>query len=158
MDTVLHVRRTHALFAATTAGLGLQKFQAAVFTGIPGWPDLSTTDYDPCNLDGITCTSSGVTKMSLPSYGLRNDQPLTGLDDLVNLETLKLQQQLTGPLPDLQLLTKLVTLDLSGNTFTGPIPSTWGSLTALQDIRLVENQLSGPLPSTLSKLVNLKIM
>ncbi|RZC43492.1 hypothetical protein C5167_036445 [Papaver somniferum] len=54
-----------------------------------------------------------------------------------------------GPLPIqfMKTLKNIQFLNLSGNSFKGPIPAEIGNLTQLQDLRLSRNQLNGSIPS-----------
>ena len=68
--------------------------------------------------------------------------------------------QLTGTLPSglATQLTSLVSLQLSGNHFSGPIPATWitqGVYPQLASLDLCRNDLTGVLPSGLNFLTNL---
>ncbi|CEM11834.1 unnamed protein product [Vitrella brassicaformis CCMP3155] len=57
---------------------------------------------------------------------------------------------LTGPLPgDLGALSRLVELDLTGNSLTGKLPELLVQLSRLQKLVLVNNTFSGPLPNGL---------
>lgn len=66
---------------------------------------------------------------------------------------------LTGSIPpELEQLTGLEILDLSGNSLNGPIPDEFGSLKALHTLRLKQNGLTGDVPSSLSRLPRLEIL
>ena len=47
-------------------------------------------------------------------------------------------------------------LDLSFNSFTGPLPPSWSTMSALQQLWLDVNKLSGPLPASWSGLTALQ--
>ncbi|XP_073007642.1 receptor-like protein EIX2 [Typha latifolia] len=56
-------------------------------------------------------------------------------------------------------LTALVTLDLEGNFFHGPIPDgLLGNMTSLKELRLEENNLVGMIPKTMKNLHKLKVL
>ncbi len=58
----------------------------------------------------------------------------------------------------MSVLTKLVSLDLSGMPLTGPIPASWSALTSLTSLNLDGTLVSGPLPATLpSSLLDLSL-
>ena len=64
---------------------------------------------------------------------------------------------LSGPIPTaLANLVQLEKLDLSANNLGGPIPPELGRLTQLERLRLNENDLSGPIPADLGSLANLE--
>jgi len=64
---------------------------------------------------------------------------------------------LSGTIPStIGSLTALQTLDLDHNQLSGTIPSTIGSLTALQTLDLDTNQLSGKIPTTFGLLTALE--
>ncbi|XP_047089812.1 leucine-rich repeat receptor-like kinase protein FLORAL ORGAN NUMBER1 [Lolium rigidum] len=65
---------------------------------------------------------------------------------------------LTGPLPPFSTAhsTTLTYLQLGGNYFSGPIPSTYGALASLRYLGLNGNALSGAIPTTLSRLTLLE--
>ncbi|GAA0157889.1 transmembrane signal receptor [Lithospermum erythrorhizon] len=55
-------------------------------------------------------------------------------------------------------LTKLQTLSLSGNSFSGEIPPTMGNLKELLQLNLAKNSLTGSFPSTLANLKSLQAL
>eukprot|EP00475_Leptophrys_vorax_P016124 TRINITY_DN2254_c0_g1_i1.p1 TRINITY_DN2254_c0_g1~~TRINITY_DN2254_c0_g1_i1.p1 ORF type:complete len:1222 (-),score=82.42 TRINITY_DN2254_c0_g1_i1:381-4046(-) len=59
---------------------------------------------------------------------------------------------LTGPITDFQSFPQLVTLDLSGNAFSGPVHANLSKLVMLRTLDLSDNQLSGPIPMQLGSL------
>ncbi|KAI8799865.1 hypothetical protein BJ742DRAFT_860474 [Cladochytrium replicatum] len=64
-------------------------------------------------------------------------------------------QGCVGPFLNTTGLPLLSTLDLVGNTLTGPVPSSVGNLTNLISLHLEKNQLDGQIPTTIGNLVSL---
>ncbi|KAJ4728600.1 Receptor-like protein [Melia azedarach] len=65
--------------------------------------------------------------------------------------------QLTGPIPAwLMNLNKLSDLNLYSNQLTGHIPAEIGNLTQVQHLRLASNQLASSIPSSIFELKNLQ--
>ncbi|KAJ9683270.1 hypothetical protein PVL29_019030 [Vitis rotundifolia] len=62
---------------------------------------------------------------------------------------------LSGKLPEIRNLSRLGTLNLSINHFTGNIPEDIGSLSQLETLDLSRNQLSGPIPPSMISLTSL---
>lgn len=91
-----------------------------------------------------------------------NGNSLTGtiptqLNNLTALTVLDLTgNDLQSPLPDLGALTGLNTLKLGANQFTGTVPTWVNTLTALTTLELQGNQLVGPVPD-LSALTQLQV-
>ncbi|GFY94370.1 leucine-rich repeat protein kinase family protein [Actinidia rufa] len=113
---------------------------------------------DPCSgWDGIRCTNSRVTSITLASMGLMGQ--LSGdIQFLTELQTLDLSYNkgLTGPLPSsIGNLKKLTNLILVGCSFSGPIPDTIGSLQQLLILSLNSNSFTGPIPPSIGNLLNL---
>jgi Leucine-rich repeat (LRR) protein len=91
----------------------------------------------PCTWFGIACNmAASVTQINLPGA------QLTG-----NLSSL-----------DFSSLPNLVTLNLSNNIISGPIPSQIGTLSRLTHLDLSINSLSGNLPLSLTNLTNLSFL
>ena len=90
-------------------------------------------------------------KGTLITLNLSQNQ-LTGkipesLGDHTNLQTLYLWgNRLTGDIPDLSGLTKVVYLSLSRNQLTGAIPAWLGGLSSVVELYLNNNQLTGEIP------------
>ncbi|GAV77368.1 Pkinase domain-containing protein/LRR_1 domain-containing protein [Cephalotus follicularis] len=115
--------------------------------------------FDPCgsNWDGIGCTKSRVTSITLANVDLKG-QLSSDIPSLTELGMLDLSynKRLTGSIPrsfgDLKKLTNLI---LVGCGLTGPIPDTIGSLQRLIYLSLNSNSFSGPIPASIGNLSNL---
>ncbi|GMP63483.1 hypothetical protein CsSME_00025151 [Camellia sinensis var. sinensis] len=120
---------------------------------------LNWVGSDPCgnSWEGIHCTNSRVTSITLASMGLTGQ--LSGdIQWLSELQTLDLSYNngLTGSLPrSIGNLTKLSNLMLASCGFSGPIPETIGSLQQLSVLSLSSNSFSGPIPPSIGNLFNL---
>ncbi|KAL8208840.1 hypothetical protein R6Q57_008252 [Mikania cordata] len=120
----------------------------------PNWDTIS----DPCSgWDGITCTNSRVTSITLASMGLTG--PLTGdIRSLTQLQILDLSYNkgLTGSLtPVIGNLKSLTNLLLVGCGFSGPLPDTLGNLENLIFMSLNSNGFTGRIPPSIGNLKNL---
>ncbi|GMP63459.1 hypothetical protein CsSME_00025144 [Camellia sinensis var. sinensis] len=114
---------------------------------------LNWVGSDPCgdSWEGIRCTNSRVTSITLASMGLTGQLSgdIQGLSELRTLD-LSYNNGLTGSLPrSIGNLTKL------SNLFSGPIPETIGSLQQLSILSLTSNSFSGPIPPSIGNLSNL---
>ncbi|KAB5563830.1 hypothetical protein DKX38_003884 [Salix brachista] len=114
---------------------------------------------DPCGSrwDGILCSSSRVTSITLASMGLKGS--LSGdIQSLSELQILDLSynKDLSGPLPsaigDLKKLTNLI---LVGCSFSGSIPDSIGSLPLISYLSLNSNGFTGPIPPSIGNLTSL---
>ncbi|THG13869.1 hypothetical protein TEA_022015 [Camellia sinensis var. sinensis] len=126
---------------------------------------LNWVGSDPCgksgkSWEGIHCTNSRVTSITLASMGLTGQLSgdIQGLSELQTLD-LSYNSGLIGSLPQsIGNLTKLSNLSLTSNSFSGPIPPSIGNLSNLYWLDLSGNKLSGTIPVSpgLDMLVNAK--
>ncbi|XP_072979484.1 probable LRR receptor-like serine/threonine-protein kinase At1g67720 [Typha angustifolia] len=110
---------------------------------------------DPClplqnSWTGIICSNDfRVESLNFTNYGLSGSLP----DDIVNLTALTNiwlgGNKLSGPIPDVRNLKKLVTLHLNDNEFSGMIPPSLGELNNLKELYLYNNNLTGQIPESL---------
>ena len=61
---------------------------------------------------------------------------------------------LSGSIPDMGALTKLINLYLGNNQFTGPFPASLARIPNLDSLYLVGSQLSGCMPASLRSVRN----
>ncbi|KAG5011566.1 hypothetical protein JHK86_023827 [Glycine max] len=113
---------------------------------------------DPCGAgwDGIECTNSRITSISLASMDLSGQltSDIGSLSELLILD-LSYNKKLTGPLPnDIGNLRKLRNLLVINCGFTGPIPVTIGNLERLVFLSLNSNGFTGPIPAAIGNLSN----
>ncbi|XP_057824675.2 probable leucine-rich repeat receptor-like protein kinase At5g49770 isoform X2 [Cryptomeria japonica] len=111
---------------------------------------------DPCgtNWEGVICTDSKVTSLSLSTMNLKGRlaSDIGCLSDLRSLD-LSYNKELTGPIPNsIGQLLHLDTLIMIGCAFTGSIPDELGSLLNLTFLALNSNKLSGEIPASIGNL------
>jgi len=110
---------------------------------------------DCCNKKGISCSGNRIIGIWWQSQGLKNSIP-PEIGTFTELKYLGLRgNALTGPIPNLWNLQKLVTLELSHNQLSGSIPPVLAHLNYLNWLDLSSNQLSGPIPSALGYFKNI---
>jgi hypothetical protein len=104
---------------------------------------------DPCTgWTGITCSSSSVIGISLPSEKLSGNISST-LGDLPNLQTLRLSgNNLSGVIPSsLASLKSIATIDVSNNNLSPPVPSFASSVKLSDSGNPFLRTPAGPTPS-----------
>ncbi|XP_062204799.1 leucine-rich repeat receptor protein kinase HPCA1-like [Phragmites australis] len=114
---------------------------------------------DPCGDKwiGITCTGNRITAIRLSSFGLSGtlSGDIQSLSELQNLD-LSYNKDLGGPLPSsIGALSNLENLILVGCSFSGEIPKELGQLSKLIFLSLNSNKFSGPIPASLGNLSKL---
>ncbi|KAH9332085.1 hypothetical protein KI387_004193, partial [Taxus chinensis] len=132
----------------------LRALQAAWENTPPNWKGA-----DPCgsNWEGVICSDSKVTSLSLSTMNLKGTLPsdIGSLSDLRSLD-LSYNKELTGQIPSsIGQLLHLDTLILIGCAFTGSIPSELGNLRNLTFLALNSNKLSGKIPASIGNLEQL---
>ncbi|KAL2626667.1 hypothetical protein AAZV13_07G125900 [Glycine max] len=92
-------------------------------------------------------------------YNNLENEFLKNIGELTSLKVLSLQQcDINGTLPptDWFKLKKLEELDLSGNQFEGPLPSSFVNMTSLRKLEISENHFIGNFDSNLASLTSLE--
>ncbi|KAK9706660.1 hypothetical protein RND81_07G142800 [Saponaria officinalis] len=134
---------------------------------------------DPCTQgwQGVLCVNTNITGISLASSNL-GGQLGTTLDSFTSIISIDLggnhiggtipanlpptmrtfllsENQFTGSIPDLSILSQLTNLSLKKNNLTGQIPDSFQQLGGLISMDLSGNNLSGPLPLSMGNLSSL---
>uniref|UniRef100_A0A0E0BY38 Serine-threonine/tyrosine-protein kinase catalytic domain-containing protein n=1 Tax=Oryza meridionalis TaxID=40149 RepID=A0A0E0BY38_9ORYZ len=130
--------------------------------GIAGSWDSAPSNWagnDPCGDKwiGIICTGNRVTSIRLSSFGLSGtlSGDIQSLSELQYLD-LSYNKNLRGPLPStIGTLSKLQNLILVGCGFTGEIPKEIGQLSNLIFLSLNSNKFTGSIPPSLGGLSKL---
>ncbi|XP_030463862.1 receptor-like kinase TMK4 [Syzygium oleosum] len=147
------------LLSAVAAASGdessaMSELRAAVSPTPSGWS--SATSY--CKWDGVNCDSSSrVSAINLASRSLTGTLP-ADLSSLSRLRTLSLQKNaFSGPVPNLANLASLQEIYLDGNNFTSVPSGAFAGLTSLQTLSLSNNfDLDPwPIPSELNQSTSL---
>ncbi|KAI6693948.1 hypothetical protein NL676_021658 [Syzygium grande] len=132
----------------------MSELRATVSPTPSGWS--SATSY--CKWDGVNCDSSSrVSAINLASRSLAGTLP-ADLSSLSRLRTLSLQKNaFSGPVPNLANLASLQEIYLDGNNFTSVPSGAFAGLTSLQTLSLSNNfDLDPwPIPSELNQSTSL---
>ncbi|MQM17569.1 hypothetical protein Taro_050539 [Colocasia esculenta] len=124
---------------------------------------LAVPDWGPkgsgyCSWRGVTCKGPNgtVEELELSHRGLRGNLSL--ISELRSLKKLDLSaNSFHGPMPpSFESLTELEFLDMSTNKFDGSIPPSLGSLRILRSLNLSNNLLTGGIPDELGSLGRLQ--
>lgn len=92
--------------------------------------------------------SSSDTLKYFNATGCNFKGPIARLIDAPRLSDIKLSNnRLCGPLPDIYPLSSIGFIDLSYNSFSGTIPSSWTGAYIKSELNLRNNALSGTLPN-----------
>ncbi|XXG39502.1 hypothetical protein AAC387_Pa01g0446 [Persea americana] len=124
---------------------------------LQSWKDSES----PCNFSGISCdpNTHQVTGISLANQSLEGNIP-SQLANCTSLRVLNLSgNSFIGPLPDFSSFEQLQILDISENYISGDFPSWVGKLSGLTSLSLAENDFNeGGIPESLGNLKNLTLI
>ncbi|KAL9243588.1 hypothetical protein vseg_017458 [Gypsophila vaccaria] len=143
---------------------------------LTGWVPLGG---DPCAQawQGVLCVNTNITGISLAGANL-GGQLGTTLNSFTSIISIDLgrnhiggtipanlpptmrtfdlsENQFTGSIPDLSVLSQLTDVSLKKNNLTGSIPDSFQQITGLLSMDLSGNNLSGPLPPSMGSLSSL---
>ncbi|ONH93181.1 hypothetical protein PRUPE_8G217700 [Prunus persica] len=132
-------------------------------TFAPAPPSLSswslTNPNNLCNWTAIVCDQSSeqVSQIDLSNFDISATLTYFNFTPFLKLTQFNLSgNYFTGPIPsELGFCTNLTYLDLSSNSLEGPIPSPIGQLRKLQYLDLSYNSLNSSIPSELGFCTNL---
>ncbi|KAL1326375.1 hypothetical protein HN51_036457 [Arachis hypogaea] len=127
-----------------------------------------TPSTTPCsgrkaNWKGVLCNNGVVTGLQLEGMGLKGVIDVDSLKGLPNLRTISfMNNELEGPMPQINKLNGLRSVYLSNNKFSGVLPdNAFQGMVWLKKIYLSNNKLTGPIPegslTKLPKLMELKL-
>lgn len=125
-------------------------------------PDTTPCDGNRANWIGVLCFHGDVRGLQLENMGLKGVADITSLALIPNFRTLSfMNNTLIGPIPDLKRLSRLRSVYLSYNHFSGAIPDDcFSGMRFLKKVLLSNNEFDGNIPSSLvglPKLVVLKL-
>lgn len=108
---------------------------------------LGWVDSNPCKWKSIDCSDdSRVVGIRVGNLSLEGTLP-PNLNLLAFLEYLNVENNgLTGPLPDISGLDRLVEFNARGNFFSGRVPASFSTNPSLRDLALGHNLLQGQSP------------
>uniref|UniRef100_A0ACD5TLX1 Uncharacterized protein n=1 Tax=Avena sativa TaxID=4498 RepID=A0ACD5TLX1_AVESA len=124
------------------------------------WNFANTTDGFICKFTGVECwhpDENRVLSLRLGNLGLQGSFP-RGLQNCSSMTGLDLSSNsFTGPIPpDISReMPYLTSLDLSYNSFSGLLPQNISNMTYLNLLNLQHNQFSGPIPQQFNLLTRL---
>ncbi|KAH7843792.1 hypothetical protein Vadar_020778 [Vaccinium darrowii] len=128
------------------------------------FPWYSDMDPDPCSWTGVICNSnnSSISEFSFQYFSLSNSDFLPVLCQIDTLESINLYNNRLSSIPSGFMtgcgnLSRLRSLDFSGNRLSGSLPNFHGFL-KLEILDLSDNMLSGTISLQLDGLVSLKIL
>ncbi|XP_060198182.1 inactive LRR receptor-like serine/threonine-protein kinase BIR2 [Lycium barbarum] len=127
------------------------------------WNFLNYSTGFICKFVGVNCWNdreNRVLGLTLPSMDLSGQLP-DALKYCSSVTTLDLSgNRFSGPIPSeiCSWIPFLVSLDLSNNRFSGSIPAELGNCTYLNKLVLNNNKLSGNIPPAISCLRRLKVL
>ncbi|KAG8388430.1 hypothetical protein BUALT_Bualt02G0125100 [Buddleja alternifolia] len=114
-------------------------------------------ETEPCGKNkwiGVTCENGVVFGLRLGNLGLSGNIDVDALVSISGLRSVSfMSNAFSGPIPDFNRMGSLKGLYLSGNEFSGEIPSDYFSkMVGLKKVWLSRNNFSGTIPSSLVHL------
>ncbi|XP_076900853.1 putative LRR receptor-like serine/threonine-protein kinase At4g37250 [Bidens hawaiensis] len=156
---IIIITTIHPTFSLTTDGILLLSFKYSVLSDPSNI--LSTWNYSddtPCSWNGVVCTDTRVTGISLPNSKLIVSIP-ANLGLIEHLQQINLSNNsVNGSIPlSLYTAPELQVFDLSNNLISGEVIEHAGGWNSLRSLNLSGNLLTGTIPKTLGTLQNLTV-
>ncbi|XP_042485979.1 pollen receptor-like kinase 3 [Macadamia integrifolia] len=129
-----------------------ESFQNA--DGLDSWSSGSTPCSEENPWTGVVCVKGIITGLRLGRMGLSGKIDIDALSEIPGIRSLSfLNNDFTGPIPEFNRLGALKAIFLSGNRFSGDIPSDFFStMGSLKKIWLSQNAFTGEIPSSLASV------
>ncbi|XVF74284.1 hypothetical protein PTKIN_Ptkin13bG0097900 [Pterospermum kingtungense] len=115
----------------------------------------------PCNeqgpWNGVACGNGLVTSLRLEGMGLSGKLDIDALAEIKGLRSFSvINNSFTGNIPEINRLGSFKALFLSGNQFSGDIPSDFfAKMGSLKKVWLSDNKFTGNIPLSLAQMSNL---
>lgn len=115
----------------------------------------------PCNgevhWNGVICYNGIVTGLRLEGMGLSGEIDVDALLEIPGIRSISIMDNaFSGAIPELNRLGALKAIYLSGNQFSGEIPSDYfAKMESLKKVFMSDNKFMGKIPSSLVQLPNL---
>ncbi|KAJ7952084.1 putative Receptor protein kinase [Quillaja saponaria] len=112
------------------------------------------------NWVGVLCFQANIWGLQLENMGLMGRIDIDSLVALPYLRTISIMNNtFSGPFPDIKKLSKLKSVFLSYNHFTGEIPDdAFSGMNSLKKVFLSNNEFTGQIPSSLTGLPKLMVL
>ncbi|XP_019053846.1 PREDICTED: pollen receptor-like kinase 3 [Nelumbo nucifera] len=111
----------------------------------------------PCSWTGIVCSEGNITGLRLGRLGLSGSIDIDALAEIQSIRTISfVNNSFSGSIPEFNRLGALKSMYLSGNQFSGEIPSDYFStMASLKKLWLSGNAFTGAIPASLAQLPHL---
>ncbi|TKY57001.1 LRR receptor serine/threonine-protein kinase [Spatholobus suberectus] len=122
---------------------------------LPSW----ITGVSPCKWEGIVCDeSNSVTAINVANLGLKGTLHSLNFSSFPRLLSLDISDNsFSGTIPQqIANLSRVSQLKMDANHFTGSIPISMMKLASLSYLNLIGNKLSGPIPQEIGELRSLE--
>lgn len=128
---------------------------------LANWDPVTTPcDGNRANWIGVLCFHGNVRGLQLENMGLKGIADIASLALMPHFRTLSfMNNTLIGPIPDLRQLSRLRSVYLSYNHFSGEIPDDcFSGMRFLKKVMLSDNEFEGNIPSSLVGLPRLAVL
>lgn len=141
----------------TEALLQLKKSFSDSKKSLDSWKEDSVPCTEKTSWTGVVCFKGIVTGLHLGQMGLSGTIDVDALHGISGLRSLSIvNNEFSGPIPDINRLGALKGIFLSGNKFSGEIPADYFSkMESLKKLWLSGNSFTGKIPTSLTDLPHL---